>query len=249
MRRGIELIAGRPRGADGFTLVEALAAVAMTGFILISLATVTGQWLPQWRFGFGRAQRLEVLDVGLRRIVADLEAAEFITANNQTRAALFIGDATSVTLVRVAASPGVAPRLELVRLAPDRDARGEALIRTRAAFAPLVAERSLADQVRFSDPVALARAPFYVSFAYAGPDRVWHDAWRDSVTLPAAVRVQARDRATGAVLVASTATRPLVDAPAACIGHESMRECLSGLAGSAPTAPDTAPPPNGKSEE
>jgi general secretion pathway protein J len=239
-------------GVDGFTLIEALAAVAMTGFILIALGTITGQWLPQWRFGFGRVQRLEMLEVGLRRIIADLDAAEYITANNQTRAELFVGDATSVTLARVAAGPGTAPRLELVRLAPGRDARGQALIRTRAPFAPLGPDGQIGDQVRFADPVALVRAPFTVSFAYAGTDGIWRDAWRDSVELPTAIRVQARDAKSGATLAASTATHPPVDAPAECIGHTSIRECLSGIQSAPVPTPDASDPaqaPPDKSQE
>jgi general secretion pathway protein J len=244
----MRILSAARSGVEGFTLVEALAAVAMTGFILIALSTVTGQWLPQWRFAFGRTQRLEMLEVGLRRIVADLDAAELITANDQTRTALFVGDARSVMLARVAASPGVAPRLELVRLAPDRDARGVALIRSHAPFAPLSPQRPIADQIRFSDPVALVRAPFSVSFAYAGPDRVWRDDWSNSLTLPSSIRVQARDEKTGATLVASTATHPPVDVPAACIGHKSIRDCLAGLDGQ-PALPASSDSPSSASNK
>ena len=46
--------------ALGFSLVETLVALALTGMLLSALATVTGQWLPSWRHGFQGMQRFEV---------------------------------------------------------------------------------------------------------------------------------------------------------------------------------------------
>ena len=106
------------------------------GLIVISLGEVTGQWLPNWHRGFGRLQRWETLDAGLRRIVADIEGAEFITANGQSRTTLFFGDATSITLVRASAEPNAAPHLAFVRLAPARGERGLELTRRETPFAP-----------------------------------------------------------------------------------------------------------------
>ena len=75
------------------------------GLIVVSLSIVTGQWLPNWHRGFSRVQRLESLDVGLQRVVADLEAAEFVTADSRSTIPLFLGDANSVTFVRAAIAP------------------------------------------------------------------------------------------------------------------------------------------------
>ena len=112
------------RGVAGFTLFEALVSVALMGLIVASLSAVTGQWLPNWRHGFGRVQSLESLDVGLQRLVDDLEAAEFVTANSQSKSPLFIGDAASVTLVRAAIGPDVRPHLEVVHLGRLRTIAG-----------------------------------------------------------------------------------------------------------------------------
>ena len=35
-------------GASGFSLIEALAAVALTATILIAVSAIAGQWLPTW---------------------------------------------------------------------------------------------------------------------------------------------------------------------------------------------------------
>ena len=191
LRRG-----ARGPGTSGFTLFEALVSVALMGFIALSLGEVTGQWLPSWHRGFGHVQQLELLDVGLQRIVEDLEAAEFVTPDSQSKYQLFVGDAAAVTLVRAAVGPDAPPQLEFVRLAEASDARGVAMVRSRAPFIP----GQLTSQAGFADPVALVRAPFRISFAFAGADRVWKDTWRDSPILPTAVRVRVCDAASGRIL-------------------------------------------------
>jgi general secretion pathway protein J len=220
----------RNRGIAGFTLFEALASVALMTMIIVSLSAVTGQWLPNWHRGFGRVQRLESLDVGLQRLVADLEAAEFVTANSLPKAPVFFGDAKSVTLVRVANAPGAAPHLEFVRLAEIVDERGFALVRSRAPFIPLDPNRPIDSQLYFADPVVLIRAPFRVSFAFAGPDRLWRDSWRDVAVLPSAARIQVRDAATDQILPVSTVALLHVDFPAECVGQKSAQQCLAGMA-------------------
>ena len=82
-----ERASARRRRIAGFTLVEALLATALMGAILAAIATVTAQWLPNWNRGFERVQRVELLALGLERIVADLAAAEFVTAGAASRAA------------------------------------------------------------------------------------------------------------------------------------------------------------------
>ena len=191
-------LSAKPKpGSAGFTLFEALVSVALMSLIVASLSAVTGQWVPNWHRGFGNVQRLESFDLGLRRVVADLASAEFVTANGASKTPLFIGDALSVMLVRRAFGPDTTPHLELVNFAETADERGFALVRTRAPFAPLAANVPIATQLHLADPVPLIRAPFRVSFSYAGPDRLWRDTWTDQPRLPSAVRVLVRDAATG----------------------------------------------------
>ena len=81
-RRGREAIAG-------FTLIETLIATALMVAILAALATVTSQWLPNWNRGFVRVQRTELLSLGIERVVADLAAAQYVSAHYATRKPLF----------------------------------------------------------------------------------------------------------------------------------------------------------------
>ena len=63
-------------GEQGFSLIETLVALALTGLVLSALATITAQWLPNWNRGFDRIQQSELVGISMRRIAADLAAAE-----------------------------------------------------------------------------------------------------------------------------------------------------------------------------
>jgi general secretion pathway protein J len=205
------------------------------------LAVVTGQWLPNWSRGFARVQGAELLALGLERVVADLAAAELVSANRETERPLFDGAEASVTFVRSALGPNARPGLEIVRLAETAERRGSSLVRTRAPFAPLSSPLRLGDEPQFGDPVALVRPPYAVTFAYAGVDRVWRGAWRDAAELPRAVRIMVRDARTGRALAASTATLIHVELPADCVNPTTDRECRRPRSGVQPTPPASNP--------
>jgi len=229
MKARVQRQSSRNRRVAGFSLVEALVSVALMGLIVAGLSAVTGQWAPNWNRGFVRVQNLESVDVGLQRLVSDLEAAEFVTPNVASKTAIFVGDAKSVILVRVANAPGAAPRLEFVRLAETVDERGFALVRSHAPFRPLDPNLPFDAQLYFADPVVLVRAPYRVSFAFAGADRIWRDSWRNEVLLPSAARIQVRNAATDEVLAVSTAALLHADLPAECVTQHSLKECIDGM--------------------
>jgi general secretion pathway protein J len=231
----------RGRRIAGFTLVEALASIALMSTIVVALSAVTGQWMPNWHRGFGRVQRIETLDVGLQRVVSDLEAAEYVTPNNASKAPIFLGEAKSVTIVRSANAPGTSPHLEFVRLAETVDERGFALVRSHAPFKPLDPNRPIDAQIYFADPVVLIRAPFRVTFAFAGEDRLWRDWWRNEAFLPSASRIELRDAATDRLLAVSTATLLHVDLPAQCVSQQSQ-QCADRMGGQAGAQPPQQPP-------
>jgi len=210
----------------GFTLVEAMVATALMGMILAAIATVTAQWLPNWNRGFERVQRVELLAIGIERIVADLSAAEFITAGTASRVPVFDGTELSVTFLRTAIGPNTRPGLELVRIAETAGERGLMTVRTRARFLP-TGRDGVEVQPAPADPVVLVRAPYRVTFSYAGADRVWRNVWRGQGELPKAIRVQLRDAATERTLAVSTATVVNADMPADCVLAEVIVDCLN----------------------
>jgi general secretion pathway protein J len=197
--------------SDGFSLLEAIAAVALTATILLGLGTITGLWLPNWRRGFADLQRVDLVGLGLDRLLEDLSVAEYETSWGDAPGPFFEGDATSVTFVRSAIGPNSGPQLEVVRIAESSDERGPALIRSSSRFSPIVRGRP-AEPYAFTDPVALIRAPFRVTFAYAGPEHVWAQQWKSEERLPEAIRVTVLDPS-GRTPSASSVVRLKITAP------------------------------------
>ena len=233
-------------GVGGFTLLEALVAVALMGVLLATLATVTAQWMPSWKAGFDRVERVDLLGLGLDRIVADLAAAEFVSPGGENARPLFDGTPSSVTFVRSAIGPNASAGLEIVRLGETDDARGRVLVRARVPFVPVTAQAL--DELEFTNPIVLVRPPFHVSFAFAGSDRIWQETWHDVMQLPDAVRVTVRNVVTDQILPVSTATLLNVNAPAECVrgtgtacGGQNNGAAIPNGPGT--TQPGPGPPP------
>jgi general secretion pathway protein J len=210
----------------GFTLIETLLATALMGVVLAAIATITAQWLPNWNRGFYRMQATEQLAVGLERIVADLAAAEFVSAGPAVRQPVFDGTELAVTFLRSAIGPNTRPGLELIRIGEIGGEQGLLTVRTRARFLP-AGRDGRGIQPPPTDPVVLIRPPYRVTFAYAGPDRAWRPVWRGEGKLPNAIRIQVRDAATDRTLAASTATLVHADMPADCVLAEVVNDCLN----------------------
>src|SRR5438445_5629770 len=64
---------------------------------------------------------LPILDLGLQRVVADLQASLFVTPGGGALGPLFDGREASVTLVRNATGPDAAPHLEEIGRASCRE--------------------------------------------------------------------------------------------------------------------------------
>jgi general secretion pathway protein J len=209
--------------AAGFTLIEVLVATVLMTVILAALATVTAQWMPNWSRGMARVQRAERLALGLDRIVADLAVAEMVPINGDAKVPLFEGSELAVTFVRTAVGPNTRPGLEIVRLVEKADSQGLALVRERAPFVPMARDK----QIRFADQVVLVRAPFRVTFSYAGPDQVWQPEWRGQMQLPEKIRIAVRNSTTGQVLGMSSASIVHADAWAECARAKNVTTCLA----------------------
>jgi len=81
----------------------------------------------------------------------------------------------------------------------------------------------------FTDPVVLLRAPYQLSFSYAGADRNWREDWRQQVQLPKAIKLTVRDSAAQRILSISTATLIHQELPAECIAAKSLDDCQAFL--------------------
>lgn len=246
-------------GDAGFTLVEALLATLLMSLIMAALATVTAQWMPSWDRGVERLQRVEAVGLGLDRLAADLAAAEFVSAGPGVApgggasgtpgvgasidAPIFDGGELSVVFVRTTLSPNGGTGLEVVRIAETSDDRGPVLVRSTAPFSPNVAGTGSADGLLYSNPVAVIRAPYRVTFSYAGIDRVWRDTWHEQTELPRAVRIRLRDILTSTTLAVSTSTLIHAELPAHCVWAKSTSECPALAHRGSPAGNEARSPP------
>ncbi len=206
----------------GFTLIEALLATLLMAIIMAALAQMTSQWLRSWDRGFTRIQSVDLLAVGLDRLVADVAAAEII-AGSATNMPMFDGTESAVMFVRTPVGPNTFTGLEVTRIEEASDNRGPALVRDTAPFTPVIRDLR---EVDFSNPVVLIRAPYRISFSYAGPDRMWRDTWRSAAQLPRAIRVSVRDSAASRTLAVSTSTVIRAELPARCAAAKAVAECI-----------------------
>ncbi|MCL8384906.1 PulJ/GspJ family protein [Xanthobacter aminoxidans] len=216
-------IASSRRRSAGFSLIEILVAMTLTGLVLAAIAMVTAKWLPAWQRGLGRVQQSELVALALDRMAADLAAAAFLPVVRGGAKPLFDGSAERVVFVREVLAPGAARGLEIVELAPVPDGRGVAMVRRTAPYAPQ-AEGSLPP---FGAAVRLLRPPTRVTFSYAGRDGVWHDVWRGEEELPRAVRMVVREG--GRATAASTAVSIRSDVPAFCAADVTKPVCGSSV--------------------
>jgi general secretion pathway protein J len=217
----------------GFTLIETLVALALMGLVLSALASLTAQWLPNWNRGLDRIQRSEMIGIVLQRIGADLAAAEYVPANRGEKQPMFEGSELAVTFVRTAFGPNASLGLDVIRLSETTDQGGLVTVRSRTPFRPLPLASTLSEQLHFGEPLLLMRAPYHLSFAYAGEDKVWKSTWRNSDRLPAAIRLTVRDTANERVLAISTVTPVHVQASV-------QGEGASGAGATTPQAPSQA---------
>lgn len=217
------------RHEAGFTLIETLVALALTGLVLSALATLTAQFLPNWNRGIDRIQQSELIGISMQRIAADLAAAEFIPpGRDEKKKPLFEGTPFSVTFVRTAIGPNAGIGLDVVRIGETTDRNRLVTVRTRTGFTPLPQGASPSQQLHLADPVVLLRAPLRLSFAYAGSDKVFRDDWHNADKLPAAIRLTVRDTASEHVLAVSTVTPVHVDTPAGKSDNDGMNDDSDG---------------------
>jgi general secretion pathway protein J len=211
----------------GFTLVEALAAILLMGIILAGLGTVTAQWLPSWNRSLRQLQRDRLLATEFDRLTDDLAAAQFISVGFGDSPPLFDGDDASVTFVRTTLAVGAEAGLQVVRIREIKSKNGPELVRNTAPLPMGKGQAGGVDAFNFADPVVVIHSPYRVSFSYAGPDRLWRDTWQNQRALPRAIRVQARDGTTSALLAATTSTLVHAELPASCTWTGIGANCLT----------------------
>jgi prepilin-type N-terminal cleavage/methylation domain-containing protein len=234
----------------GFTLVEMLAALAITAMVIMSM----GALLYQTTFFFDRGTRTvdqsEQLALAVDSLKRDFAAARFVVQRypDGIRAA-FTGtpggdDASAKVLFVTAGGKGPgAQGAEAVSMTIERGEDSVQLVRRRSAWA---GPHMRLEDVRLGDPVVLLKGKFAISFKFSELTEdgklEWRDLWTGEHGLPYSVRLTMRDDETGADLLPGADFRIYADAPAGCAGGGTDCVSLDAAPGDAPGAPQTNAP-------
>jgi prepilin-type N-terminal cleavage/methylation domain-containing protein len=236
-----KMIVRRTRGrCDGFTLIEALAALAIASVIIMASAALVHNvalFFDRGTRGVSDAERL-MLAVG--RLAGDFGSARFVwRRTDDGSAAAFAaeqaGGERPASVVFVGDD-------ELISLRIEEDGEIRRLVRRRATWP---GPRVRFEDVSLQDPVVLIEGRLDISFVFGRltPDGAlaWYASWVGERTLPRYVRLILRDRATGADLLGEADFVVRADAPAACGRADAAVGCLSAAPSVQADASDERP--------
>jgi len=219
----------------GFTLVEVLAALAITSVVIAGTATLIHQVAFNFDRGAHSMDRAEALALASDRLAGDFGAARFVVWPDDHTAA-FEGGPDKVSFISAAGVgaglPGArAGGEELVTLSVEETDGVTRLVRRRAAWpGPHVHFGDLDP----GDSVVLVEGKLDAAFAFAalGQDGklTWSDAWAEKPTLPRLVRLTVHDRDTGAELLPGEFLIH-ADAPSTCAQDDADGKCLTATPG------------------
>ena len=208
----------------GFTLVEALAALAIAAVIIAATSALVHNVALHFDHGTRGVSEGERLILAVERLAADIGSARFVTRMSEGSAALaFIGEpATAAQPARMifVSAGGVAANAsgeEVVSLTTEQAEDVARLVRRRA---PWLGPRTRFEDIRLQDPVVLLEGKFFISFAFGRISQdnglAWSDDWRGQASLPRFVQLTLRDRLTGADLLTGAEFVIRADASAGC---------------------------------
>lgn len=168
----------RDNSRAGFTLVEALIALAITGAILVIIAEFSGQALRNWRRGTETIAFMEMATTAFRRIAKDVAAAvAYQRLQSPKPTTGFQGGADGLVFVTDNGAT-----LEFVSIRTVKFEDGYALIREQG---PAVSEGA-----QLGDPVVLLRGAFEARFTYHDGAGQRMKEWQQQNRMPTAVEIE-----------------------------------------------------------
>lgn len=226
---------GRARRRDGFTLIEVLASLAISSVIIVATVALIHTVARNFDRGTRGVDAADRLVLAVERLAADFGSARFVVWTMQNGPALaFRGEQANgerpgrILFVSGAGIGSVSRTDEVVSLTIERAGGVTRLVRRRAAW---TGPDMLIERASMHDPVVLIEGSLDISFLFArlagGGALVWTSTWIGETTLPRFVRLNMRDRATGADPIGEADFIVSADAPLACGRPDAGLDCLS----------------------
>jgi len=221
----------------GFTLIEVLAALAISSVIIVATVALIHTVAMSFDRGTRGVDGADRLMQAVQRLSEDFGSARFVVWRGQSGPALaFTGEPAAgdkparIVFVAGAGSASATPKDELVTLTIEQHDDLMRLVRRRA---PWTGPDTVIGRASMRDPVVLVEGDLDMSFLFGhldpGGALVWSQNWIGQTTLPGFVRLTMHDRSTGYSPVGEADFIVRADAPAACAHADAGSECLSRL--------------------
>jgi len=216
-------------GCDGFTLIEVLAALAIASVIIMASTALIHNVALFFDRGTRSVTEAERLMLAVERLAGDFSSARFVPRRTEQRiaAAAFAGEPSGIVFVSAGRAASGSLDDDLISLAVEQDGEVSRLVRRRATWP---GPRARFEDVTPKDPVVLIEGKLDISFVFGrfAPDGAlaWQANWAGGA-LPQYVRLNLRDRATGANLVGEADFVIRANAPAACGQADAAVACLN----------------------
>jgi prepilin-type N-terminal cleavage/methylation domain-containing protein len=219
----------------GFTLIEVLAAVAVSSVIILAIATLIHDVARHFDRGTRGAQEAERLILAVERLAQDFGSARFVGWTTEGGAALaFSGEPATddkparVMFVGNAGNMAGPPGEEIVTLTVEPAGDVTRLVRRRAVWA---GPHTRFEDILPQDPVVLVEGALDIVFAFGRmmPSGAleWSGSWTGQSALPRFVRLILRDRTSHSDLLGEADFVVRADAPAGCGRPDAAASCLS----------------------
>jgi general secretion pathway protein J len=205
---------------DGFALIEAVAVLALSALVLLTLLIAADIVTRNAGAASRRTHEVEAVATGLAAVRRDLAGALFLRAGPEPDSPVLLeGTANAIGFAVAKDRTDLGYSGSLIRIeAQYGDGRGT-LLRSSARLLPELT--GFADAT-FGDAAVLLNGPWTYRFAYASAARgslQWSEAWSNPGAIPAAVRLEVLD-AEGKPMAPPLVARIGVDAELNCAESE-----------------------------
>lgn len=221
----------------GFTLIEVVVALAITGLFIAAFGEMMAVATRSWQRGSALVSASEMTLRGVRQIARDLQGVRVMLIGGTTKPhVLFDGDANVLRFVTAAENQANAKAgaIEIAILFDD----DRTVIRRRSVgWGPSDVDFA---SLAWRDPVILLQGRYEAHFSFAsikGTSVVWRENWGQESNLPRLVKLTLTNRETGVPVTAPIIVPLLADVDAACVTEPRGGDCpATGPANASPDA-------------